>query len=123
MIEAVEPVGLQRELPFSAAIRANGFVFVSGQASVDGHGSIVADTFEGEFRRSMENVRGVLAAAGLDLSDAVQVRLYVRDAADLQTANHLYRDYFVPPFPARTTLTNCLPETLRFEVDVVALER
>jgi 2-iminobutanoate/2-iminopropanoate deaminase len=110
-------------LPFSPAVRSNGFVFVSGQASVDEHGTIVPDTFEGEMRRSFENVRAVLKAGGLDFSDVVQARMYVRDPADLATFNRLYLDYFVEPFPARTTLTNCLPTSLRFEVDVTAAVR
>lgn len=110
-------------LPFSPAVVSNGFVFVSGQASVDERGAIVPDTFEGEMRRSFENVRDILAAAGLDFSDVVQTRMYVRDAEDLPACNRLYLDYFSEPFPARTTLTNCLPQTLRFEVDVLAATR
>ena len=58
-------------LPFSPGLRANGFVFISGQASVDDKGAIVVDTFEGEFRRSMENVRKVLQGAGLSLADVI----------------------------------------------------
>ena len=60
-------------LPFSPATGAGGFVFVSGQASVDDAGAIVVDTFEGEFRRSVENVKRILAAANLTLADVVQV--------------------------------------------------
>jgi len=110
-------------LPFSPAVRANGFVFVSGQASVDDAGQIVGGDLAFEFRRSFEGVQQVLAAADLTLDDVVQVRMYVRDPADLPEANRLYRDWFTPPFPARTTLTGCLPDTLRFEVDVVAVDR
>ena len=107
-------------LPFSPAIRAGGFVFVSGQASVDERtGQIVSDTFENEFRRSMENVKRILAAAGADLKHVVQVRSYVKDAKDLPEYNTLYREYFAEPFPARTTITNCLGRVL-FEIDVVA---
>lgn len=110
-------------LPFSPAVRSNGFVFVSGQASVDERGTIVPDTFAGEMRRSFENVVTVLAAAGLALSDVVQTRMYVRDPGDLAECNRIYLDYFDEPYPARTTITNCLPPTLRFEVDVTAAVR
>ena len=107
-------------LPFSPAIKAGGFIFVSGQASVDERtGQIISDTFENEFRRSMENVRRILAAAGADLKHVVQVRSYVKDAKDLPEYNTLYREYFSEPFPARTTITNCLGRVL-FEIDVVA---
>ena len=108
-------------LPYSPCVRAGNLVFVSGQASVDATGQIVADTFEGEFRRTLDNLRKVLAAAGCDLSHVVQVRSYVRDAANVARYNELYREYFKPPFPARTTITNCLPPTLQFEMECVAV--
>ena len=107
-------------LPFSPVVRFGGLLFVSGQASTDENGAIVPDTFEGEFRRSVENLRRLLRAAGADLDRVVQVRSYVRDPADLPLYNRLYREYFAAPFPARTTLTNCLPETLRFEIECIA---
>ncbi len=108
-------------LPFSPAVVVGDLVFVSGQASVDASGKIVSDTFEGEFRRSMENVRSVLKAAGSDLAHVIQTRNYVRDAADLPRFNQLYREYFSTPFPARTTITNCLPPDLRFEIEALAV--
>ena len=111
------------ELPFSPAVVVGELIFVSGQASVDAHGNIVSDTFEGEFRRSIENVRRVLEAAGSDLEHVVQSRNYVRDAADLPRFNQLYREYFSAPLPARTTITNCLPPSLRFEIEAVAVRR
>lgn len=107
-------------LPFSPAIKAGDFVFVSGQASVDETGKIVNDTFEGEFRRSLENTRKILDAAGLTFANVVQVRSYIDNPADLPEYNKLYRDYFKEPFPARTTIVNCLGGALKYEVDVTA---
>ncbi len=107
-------------LPFSPAIKAGDFVFVSGQASVDETGKIVNDTFEGEFRRSLENTTKILDAAGLTFANVVQVRSYIDNPADLPEYNKLYRDYFKEPFPARTTIVNCLGGALKYEVDVTA---
>lgn len=107
-------------LPFSPAIRAGGFVFVSGQASVDLNGAIVVDTFEGEMRRSLEHVKTILDAAGLTLKNVVQVRSYVAKSTDLPEYNRIYREYFSEPFPARTTIVECLGTALKFEIDVVA---
>jgi 2-iminobutanoate/2-iminopropanoate deaminase len=98
-------------------------VFVSGQALVDASGKIVKDTFEGEMRRSMENLRAVLAGAGLDLRDVVQVRSYVGRQEDLAEYNRIYRDYFDEPFLARTALIGCLGTLLKFEIDAQALVR
>ena len=108
------------QLPFSPAVRAGDFIFVSGQASVDASGKIVPDTFEGEFRRAFQNVERVLAGAGLALRDVVQVRSYVDRPADLTEYNRLYREMFHEPHPARTTLVACLGGVVKFEVDVVA---
>ena len=107
-------------LPFSPAVKVNGFLFISGQASVDEKGNIVVDDFEGEMRRSFENARKILLAAGLDFTDVVQVRNYVGRKEDLAEFNRIYRDYFSEPFPARTTLIGCLSDILKFEVDLVA---
>jgi len=110
-------------LPFSPAVRVGDLVFVSGQASVDVTGKIVPDTFEGEFRRSIENLRKVLETAGSDLKHVIQTRNYVRDAASVPRYNELYREYFSAPYPARTTITNCLPPTLQYEVECVAVAK
>jgi 2-iminobutanoate/2-iminopropanoate deaminase len=120
-IEVVRSKGTPTShLPFSPAIKAGDFVFVSGQASVDETGKIVNDTFEGEFRRSLENTRKILDAAGLTFANVVQVRSYIDNPADLPEYNKLYRDYFKEPFPARTTIVNCLGGALKYEVDVTA---
>ena len=110
-------------LPFSPVVRVGDLVFVSGQASVDATGKIISDTFEGEFRRSVENLRQVLQTAGCDLNDVIQTRNYVRDAAEVPLYNQLYREYFSAPFPTRTTITNCLPPALRYEIECIAVAR
>ena len=107
-------------LPFSPALRVNNFVFVSGQASVDESGKIINDSFEGEVRRSFENAKKILEAAGLDFSHVVQVRNYVANQNDLAEFNAIYKEYFQAPYPARTTLIGCLGTLLKFEVDLVA---
>lgn len=107
-------------LPFSPAVQVGNLLFVSGQASTDESGAIVSDTFEGEFRRTMENLRRILRASGTDLNRVVQVRAYIRDPEELPLYNRLYREYFTEPFPARTTLTGCLA-AIRFEIDCVAV--
>lgn len=81
------------------------------------------DTFAGEMRRSLANVANILTSAGLDFSDVVQVRSYVRDPSDLAEYNVVYREFFQATYPARTTLTGCLPDSLKFEIDVVAVVR
>jgi 2-iminobutanoate/2-iminopropanoate deaminase len=124
MIEyPLDPDTPRSHLPFSPAVRVGQFVFVSGQASVDATGRIVADTFEGEMRRSMENLARVLATAGSDMAHVVQTRNYVRDAERVAEFNALYPQFFTAPFPARTTITNCLSPALQFEIEAIAVVR
>lgn len=104
-------------LPFSPGIITGDYLFVSGQASVDDTGKIVVDTFAGECRRSFDNLKRIVEAAGASLDDAVQVRNYVSNQEDLIEFNTIYREYFNEPFPARTTLIGCLGTALKFEVD------
>jgi 2-iminobutanoate/2-iminopropanoate deaminase len=108
-------------LPFSPAVRVGDLIFISGQASVDATGALVPDTFEGEFRRSVENLRKVLESAGSDLAHVVQTRNYIRDPANVARYNELYREYFTAPYPSRTTITNCLPPALHYEIECVAV--
>jgi 2-iminobutanoate/2-iminopropanoate deaminase len=110
-------------LPFSASAVFADLVFASGQASVDLTGKIISDTFEGEFRRSLENLAKVLDAAGSDLAHVIHTRNYVRDEGDLPLYNQLYREYFQDPLPARMTLVKCLPATLRYEIEAIAVRR
>jgi len=108
-------------LPFSPCVCVGDLIFLSGHASTDAAGTIISDTFENEFRRSIANIAKVLEAAGSDLAHVIQTRNYVRDPADLPLYNQLYRELFQEPFPARTTITNCLPPTLKYEIEVVAV--
>jgi 2-iminobutanoate/2-iminopropanoate deaminase len=110
----------QSHLPFSPAIHSGDYVFVSGQASVDKTGQIVVDTFANECRRSFENLKVILEAAGLSFKDVVQVRNYVGKQEYLAEFNMIYKEFFSEPYPARTTLIGCLGELLKFEVDAVA---
>jgi len=110
----------QSHLPFSPGVKCGQFLFISGQASVDMEGKIVNDTFENECRRSFDNLKRIVEAAGLSMADIVQVRNYVADEKDLGKFNEIYREYFSAPFPARTTLIGCLGTILKFEVDATA---
>ena len=108
-------------LPFSPAVRHGDLLFISGQASVDGEGKIVSDTFEGEMRRSIENLARILADCGSSLALVAQTRNYVRDPEDLATFNRVYREYFSAPYPARTTIQAArLPKDCKVEIDAIA---
>ena len=113
--------GARSHLPFSPAFIAGDLMFVSGQASVDSaSGAIITDTFEGEMRRSIENLRAILEAGGLSLDHVVNVKSYVADEADLALYNQIYPEYFSEPRPSRSTIVGVLGTKLKFELDCVA---
>ena len=124
MIEYPETPDMPRShLPFSPVTKVGPLLFVSGQASVDAGGKIIPDTFEGEMRRSIENLARVLEAAGSDLAHVAQTRNYVRLPEDVPEFNRIYGEYFTHPLPARTTVANCLTPSLRFEIECIAVVR
>lgn len=113
--------GARSNLPFSPGIIAGDCLFVSGQASVDREdGHIITDTFEGEVRRSIENMQAILEAAGLSLDHVVNCRCYVNDPDDVARHNEIYAEYFSDPRPTRSTLVGVLGTRLKYELDCVA---
>lgn len=122
MIEyPLAPLMPRSQLPFSPCTKVGPLLFVSGQASVDDTGNIVSDTFEGEMRRAVENLKTILQTAGSSLKQVVQTRNYVHDPADLPEFNRLYREMFCAPYPARTTITSCLTAALKYEIECIAI--
>ncbi len=108
-------------LPFSPAVKCGDLIFVSGQASVDDAGKIISGTFEEEFRRSLDNLTRILHDAGSDLEHVIKTSNFLADTADGPAYQALYKEYFKPPYPARTTISGCLGKTLRYEIDCVAV--
>ncbi len=107
-------------LPISMFRRVGTTVYIAGHGAVDETGSYVGDTLEAQMRFTMEQFVRTLADAGVTLADIVQVRAYVQNPADIPTYNRLYREYFSEPYPSRTTIVNCLPPGLLFEIDAIA---
>lgn len=108
--------------PYTPAVRAGGFVFVSGQTPRDpGTGALVGRTVAEQSRQTLDNVRRVLAAAGATLDDVVSVTVYLTDVATWDEFNAVYRDYFREPFPTRTAVGVALRDIL-VEVSAVAYQ-
>lgn len=118
---AANDVGAVR-LPFSAAVRVGNLLFISGQASTAADGSVIYGDFEQEMRRALDNLAFVLRRCGASFADVIQTRNYIKNGSDLPRFNELYREYFSPPYPARTSLTGCL-DKLKYEIDAIAVVR
>ena len=113
--------GAKSLLPFSPAIRAGDFLYVSGQASVDREtGSVIEGSFEEEMRRSIENLKVILESANLTLDHVITVKVYLANEDNLKLYNDIYPEYFNQPTPTRSTIVKVLPSFLKFELDCVA---
>ena len=107
--------------PFSQAVRAGDFLFLSGQVGQDSTGALAAGGVVAEARQIFANLGAVLAAAGKGFGDVVQVRIFLTDIGDFAAVNAVYAEHFEPPFPARTTVAvAALPLGAAIEIDLVA---
>ncbi|GAB4461520.1 MAG: RidA family protein [Armatimonadaceae bacterium] len=107
-------------LPLSWVRESGNLVFISGHGAVGENGDFVSDTFEGQMRYTMGQLQKTLEAAGMGWGNVIQVRSYVQHQKDIPLYNQLYREYLSEPYPARTTIVNCLPDGLLFEIDCIA---
>ena len=105
--------------PYSPAVVANGFVFVSGQGPVDPETNTMPDAFSDQVRQTLRNVQTVLEAAGSNLDNVVKVNAYVTDLTRLAEFNQVYETFFSHEPPARTTVAAGLLGFL-VEVDCIA---
>ncbi len=109
--------------PFSQAVRAGGFVFVSGQVALDPATMKVIDgDITAQTEQTLKNVTAILAAAGLTLANVVRAGVYLRNMNDFAAMNAVYARHFPSEPPARTTIEVArLPLDVLVEIDVVAL--
>ena len=112
--DAPQPKGV-----YSQAIVSGGFVYVAGQACVNPktnefeYGDIQSET-----RRTLQNIRAILEAAGSSLKDVVRVGVYLSDLNDFAAMNVVYKQFFPEDQPARTTVGVQLPK-IKVEIDCV----
>jgi 2-iminobutanoate/2-iminopropanoate deaminase len=106
--------------PYSPAVRAGDFVYVSGQTPRDAMtGELVGDDVATQARFTLSNVQRVLRQAGAELSDVVSLTLYLQHMDDWGTVNEVYKEFFSAPFPSRTAL-GCDLRDILVEISVVA---
>lgn len=115
---APEPIG-----PYSQAVKAGGFLFLSGQiALVPGTTEIKNSNITEETRQVMENLKSVLAEAGIDFSNVVKTSIFLKDMSFFGEVNAEYGKYFEKDFPARETVAvKTLPKDVNVEISMIAV--
>jgi len=106
--------------PYSQAIVADGFVFVAGQAAINpSTNALELGDVGSETRRTLQNIRAILEAAGSSLRDVVRVSVFLADIKDFDGMNVVYREFFPQDQPARTTEGVQLSK-IKVEIDCIA---
>jgi 2-iminobutanoate/2-iminopropanoate deaminase len=109
--------------PYSQAIRANGFVFVSGQLSLEpDHAEIVGDSIGEQTEKVFDNLQAILEEAGSGLDRIVKTTVFLTDLGEFAGMNEVYARRVGEPFPARATIEiSKLPSGAKIEVEAIAL--
>ena len=109
--------------PYSQAVSANGFIFLSGQIPLDPKsGQLVAGSIGEQTRQVLTNLSHVLAEAGSSLSKVVRTTVYLKDMKDFEEMNAVYSEFFQETKPARATIAvAALPKNANIEIDAIAL--
>ncbi len=109
--------------PYSAGVRAGNLLFLSGSIPLDpATGQVVPGDIAAQATRAMENIKALLTAAGADFANVVKTTVFLADMNEFAAMNEVYANYFVAPFPARSTVQVArLPRDVRVEIEVVAV--
>ena len=108
--------------PYSSALAVGSLVFLSGQIPLAADGTIVAGGIREQATQVLENMKGLLAAAGTDFTAVAKTTIYLADMGDFAVVNEIYATYFSQPYPARATVQVArLPRDVKVEIDAIAV--
>lgn len=110
--------------PYSQAIAAGNTVYVSGQIPIDpATGAFAGNDITTQTRQSLTNLRNILQAAGMDMSNVVKTTVLLADMGDFAAMNAVYAEFFTQPYPARAAFqAACLPRNALVEIECVAVK-
>lgn len=110
--------------PYSQAIKAGEFLYVSGQIPVDPSTGNVPEAISDQARQSLQNLKAIVEAAGYTLSDVVKTTVFAADIANFAAINEVYAEYFSREAPARSFVAvKDLPKGVGLEIEAVAWRR
>jgi len=110
--------------PYSQAIAANGFLFISGQLGVTPSGEFAGADVKSQAQRSLQNLQAILSEAGLSFENAVKTTIFLADIADFAVVNEIYAEFFKEPYPARSTVAvKTLPKGGLVEIELIAVTK
>ncbi len=105
---------------YSDGVAYNGMLFLSGQACIDfATSTFMLGTIEEETKKTLDNIKAIVEAAGGTMNDALKSTVHLKDIADFGKFNAVYATYFTGIKPARTTVQSVLGENIKVEIDIV----
>ena len=109
--------------PYSQAIKANGFIFISGQVAFDpATGNLISGGIEDQTERVLKNLTAILQAAGSSWEKVVKTTVFLKNMSDFAQMNEVYAKYCKGAPPARSTVEVArLPRDVSVEIDLIAL--
>lgn len=108
-------------LPFSKFTKKGNLIFTSGQVHLTPEGKLLEGTIEEQTKQVMENLRAVLAEAGVTFKNVIKTTIYVTDMAEYGKVNEVYANYFSEPYPAREAVcVKELPLGAKIEISMIA---
>ncbi len=108
--------------PYSPAIRAGGWLFISGQLGIDPATGELASGVKAQTERALANMEMLLSAAGLGFDHLAKTTLFLADIGDFPAVNEVYASVFREPYPARSTVqVAALPKGALVEIEAVAV--
>ncbi|MBK7926139.1 MAG: RidA family protein [Bryobacterales bacterium] len=125
MIERITPPGaVSPRGPYSHAVRAGNFIFVSGQGPIDpATDKLSYGTIEHETRLVLNNVKRIIEGCGATMKDVVKCNVYLRNGTDFAAMNAVYAEFFGEAKPARTTVeTKFADAQMLVEIDCIAYQ-
>jgi 2-iminobutanoate/2-iminopropanoate deaminase len=118
---AIFPVGAKPLGPYSPAVAAGDYLFISGQIPIDAAGDIVPGDIAAQTEQVFANLKSVLDAAGLTFANCAKATVFMADLGDFARMNAVYEKYVVQPYPARSTFqVAALPKGARIEIEMIA---
>ncbi|WP_442602879.1 RidA family protein [Paenibacillus sp. KN14-4R] len=107
--------------PYSQAIRLGDMVYSSGQLGINPETGELPTSIEAQTIQSLNNIKGILAASGMDMGNIVKTTVFLKDMDDFVAMNDVYKTYFAEPYPARSTVEVArLPKDGLVEIEFIA---
>jgi 2-iminobutanoate/2-iminopropanoate deaminase len=106
--------------PYSQGYRARDLIYTAGQVGIDPETGELSNKFSDQLNQTLTNIKGILNAEGATMNDVIKTTVILSDIKFFSELNEIYKNYFVDPYPARTTIGASLPGKVMVEIEAVA---